>query len=677
MALPAFTIFVAFTALAAFFSLLPPLLANAQSDPPSTPGAPGGEMVLFQEIPSVYAASRYEQNLAEAPSSVTIITASDIKKYGYRTLADILQSVRGFFTTYDRNYAYIGARGFGRPGDFNTRVLLLIDGHRVNDNIYDMAPIGTEFPLDLDLIDRVEIIRGPTSSIYGTNAFFGVIDVITRRGRDLKGAELSGEAGSFEAYKGRISYGNKYSNGIEMLLSGSYFESQGHDLFFKELGSPANKRGIAHDCDDDKAYGLFSKISFHDFTLESLYHSREKGIPTGAWGAVLNDARTRTIDDQYTLDLKFDHGFDNQLGLMARVYYDHRLYDGHYIYDYATSASPPNPVLNKDYGYGDWWGSEFQLTKKLFDRHKLILGLEYVDNRHAEQGNYDVNPYALYFHNDKDSQNYAFYIQDEYRIFRDVILNAGVRYDHFESFGGTTSPRVALMYYPFRQTAIKLLYGEAFRAPNAYELYYYDGSFSKPSPDLHPEKIRTYELVWEQYLNDSFRLTTVGYHYDIDDLISLQMDPADGFLVFRNIDKVQAEGFEAELEGKWPEGFEGRISYAFQEAKDEQTGRLLTNSPRHMAKLNVIVPLIKERLFLGPQLRYMSSRKTLADKETGDAFVADLTLFAQNLTKGLDASLSVYNLLGRKYGDPGSEEHVQDILFQDGRTFRFKVTYSF
>ncbi len=144
--------------------------------------------MLFQEIPSVYGASRYEQKVTEAPSSVSIVTSADIKHYGYRNLGEILESVPGLYTTYDRNYSYLGMRGFARAGDYNTRVLLLVDGHRLNDAVYDQAPIGTDFPVDVDLIDRVEIIRGPSSSIYGTNAFLGVINVITKRGRDLRGS---------------------------------------------------------------------------------------------------------------------------------------------------------------------------------------------------------------------------------------------------------------------------------------------------------------------------------------------------------------------------------------------------------------------------------------------------------------------------------------------------------
>ncbi len=164
----------------------------------------GPEQLMKIEVATVSTASKFEQKVTEAPSSVSIVSADEIKKYGYRTLADILRSLRSFYITYDRNYSYVGVRGFGRSGDYNTRILLLVDGHRINDNLYNAAPLGTEFVVDVDLIDRVEVIRGPGSSLYGNNAFFAVVNVITRQGRNLGGVEVSGEAGSFDTYKGRL-----------------------------------------------------------------------------------------------------------------------------------------------------------------------------------------------------------------------------------------------------------------------------------------------------------------------------------------------------------------------------------------------------------------------------------------------------------------------------------------
>lgn len=414
---------------------------------------------------SVYGASKYEQKLLEAPASVTIINKNDIKKYGYRTLADILRSVRGFFVTNDRNYNYLGVRGFNRPGDYNTRILLLVDGHRLNDGIYDQAPIGTDFPVDLDLLDRVEVIRGPSSSIYGTNAFFAVINVITRSGGEVKGLELSGDAGSFNSYKGRGSYGNKWANGPELLVSGSYYDSQGATLFFREFDSPNTHKGIASKCDFDRFYSTFGKLSYHDLTLTGVYHSREKGIPTGAYGTNFGDPRNRTIDTRAYLDLKYAHTFTNEWQILARLSYDHYPYDGFYFYNRVDAAGVSGIVENRDIGRADWWNAELQVSKKLFDRHKVILGTEYRDNFRLDQQNFDVAPGINYLDDKRQSQVYAFYAQDEFTILNNLRLNAGVRYDHYSTFGGSLNPRVALIYFPIRTAALKLLYGQAFVPP--------------------------------------------------------------------------------------------------------------------------------------------------------------------------------------------------------------------
>ena len=255
----------------------------------------GEEAIVFQEIPSVYGVSKFEQKITEAPSFVTLITSDEIRKYGHRTLAEVLNSVTGFFTTYDRNYNYLGIRGFNRPGDFNTRVLLLVDGHRLNDNLYDQAGLGTESLVDVDLIDRVEVIRGPSSSLYGTNAFFGVINVITKRGRDIKGVELSAEIGSWDTYRGRVTYGDKFANGIEVLLSGSYYDSEGQkSLYYEEFDDPTTGNGITRKADDDQFPNFFGKITFRDFTLQGGFVSREKGIPTASYGTFFPTNQTRS-----------------------------------------------------------------------------------------------------------------------------------------------------------------------------------------------------------------------------------------------------------------------------------------------------------------------------------------------------------------------------------------------
>src|SRR6185437_10041713 len=159
------------------------------------------EKLIEISVPTVVTASKFEQKTTEAPSSTTVITSSEIKRYGWRTLGDLLESVQGFYVSYDRNYQFLGARGVNL-GDFNSRILLLVNGHRVNNDLNDGAFIDTAFILDMDLIDHVEIIRGPESLLYGNNAFFGVINLITRPGKQVDRVEGSAPHGSFNAWSG-------------------------------------------------------------------------------------------------------------------------------------------------------------------------------------------------------------------------------------------------------------------------------------------------------------------------------------------------------------------------------------------------------------------------------------------------------------------------------------------
>jgi outer membrane receptor for ferrienterochelin and colicins len=618
---------------------------------------------------TVYGASKFEQKVTNAPSFVTIVTADEIKKFGYRTLADILRSVSSFIITNDRNYTYAAVRGLGVTGDYDSRILILIDQHRLNDNIYNSAFLENDFILDVDTIERVEIIRGPGSALYGSSAFFAVINIITRKGGNVKGFEVSGSGGTFESYKGRLTYGNKFQNGFEGLLSGTYLQSEGQDrLYYGAYDDPATNNGIADHCDRENNYNLLSTLSYKGFMLQGASVSRTKHIPTASFETDFNDSRNETTDAQWYLDLRYDHDFSDKLGLMARLYYDKYDYKGDYIY---------SGVVNKDFAGGEWWGAEAQARMLLFGKHRIIAGGDYQDNTKQDQKNYDEDPYFLYTDDNRSSQIWALYVQDDFAILDNLHANLGIRYDHYSTFGGTTNPRLALMYSPFEKTTFKLIYGTAFRAPNVYELYYLASDVQKANPDLQPEKIKTYELVWEQFLGNHLALTVDGFYSTITDVISQVTDPEDGLLVFKNQNTLKTRGVELELRGMWDSGLRGRINYTYQDAKNDETDQTLVNSPRHRATLNVMVPLYRDKLFGGLEVLYTSKRKTLAGKDVDDFFVTNLTLFSKNLFKGLELSGSVYNLFDKKYADPAGREHLMDTIPQDGRSFRVKLTYAF
>ena len=635
------------------------------------------EELMKIEVASVYSASKYFQKVTEAPSSVSIITSEEIQRYGYRTLADALRSVRGFCVTYDRNYSYLGVRGLARPGDYNTRVLLLIDGHRLNDNIYDGSLFGTEFPVDVDLIERVEIVRGPSSSLYGTSAFFAVINVITKRGGDAKGLMVSTEAASLGTHKGQISYGNKFDNSLELLFSISYYNSRGQrHLFYREFDDPATNNGIAEQADDDRTTKFFAELAYREFILRGAFSSRQKGIPTAAFGTVFNDARTRTTDQRGYLDLRYEHAITSQLQISARVYSDLYRYYGTYVYDYSTDNTPLIS-LNKDLIQGDWWGGELLLTKTLLRKHKLTAGTEYRDNFRQNLINYDVDPYARYLDNRRESKNVGVYLQNEFAIRENVNLSVGLRHDYHTIFGGTTKPRLGLIYHPAPKMAIKLLYGEAFRAPSNHELVYSPSEINNPNLALKPETIKTTELVVEKYLKDRIRLSASGYLYRINGLIARQIAPTEAYITYKNAGRVESKGFEFEIETRLAGGLEGRLGYTLQDSRDRETKQTLTNSPKHLAKFNLSVPLIKQRILASLELQYTSERRTLAGSDAPAFWLSNFNLFSQKLMKGLNLSFGVYNLFDQKYGDPGSSEHRQNTIEQDGRNLRLKLTYRF
>jgi outer membrane receptor for ferrienterochelin and colicins len=640
-----------------------------------TSSAINEELNLFQEIPSVYSASKYDQKVTEAPSSVSIITASDIRFYGYRTLADILRSVRSFYVTYDRNYAFVGVRGFGRPQDYNNRIQILIDGHRTNDNLYDMAAVGTEAVLDIDLIDRIEIIRGPGSSLYGSSAYFAVVNIVTKRGQALRGTELSAEAASYDTYKGRLSYGNRFTNGIEAIASGSVYDSKGADLYYPQFDPAvsndprAANNGMAQNADYDRYHDLFTKLSYLDLTFEAAYNSRTKGVSTGVFETDFNNPGTKTVDKRGYLDLKYEHPLGQRTDITARVFYDYYEYSGTYV---STTLLG---VVNQDWAYTDAWGGEIKISSRFYDRHHFIIGSEYVYNNRLDQSNKNTNPETILLNDRRRSSIVAFYAQDEYAILKNITLLAGLRHDHYNTFGNTTNPRLALIVSPGERSVVKLLYGSAFRAPTPFELYYCSPT-NIANPELRPEKIKTFELVFEQYINDHLRVTATGFYYHINNLIN-QTEVSPGVTAFRNLDQVTARGAEFEIENKWSSGIDGRFSYTSQKTIDSLTGDILSNSPEHLAKINVLLPLFRDRLFAGIEEQYTGKRKTRSGSTMDDFMITNLTLTGRRIVAGLDVSLSAHNCFDKKYSDPVSSDVAQETIRQDGRNYRLKITYAF
>jgi iron complex outermembrane receptor protein len=620
----------------------------------------------------VYSASRYLQTPSDAAGTVTVVTRSEIQRYGYRTLADALRSVPGFYITYDRQYSYLGVRGFDNPGDYNTRILLMIDGHRLNDAVYEQAMLGTEFPVDIDLIERIEVIRGPAASIYGTNAVFGVINVITRKAASLAGFELSADAASFNSFQGRVGYGGTL-HGIATVLSGTFYGSQGANrLFFPEYGSPADNHGVAEHVDDDQFTDLLATLSAHGFVLQSVYGRRNKADPTGAWDTVFDDPRNRSLDIHAFTDLKYDRNLSPTWSLSARTYFDRYDYHGFFT---SLPGGAAAVVINQDNMSGEQWGMQVQVAKSWRGKHRLIAGAEYRDDFCQHMSNYDIAPLYSYQDINQPSWTMAEYLQGEFSVAKGVNLTLGLRHDQDPRIGNSFNPRISFVYHPWATGALKLTYGTAFRSPNVYELYYAGPGYLPPQ-HLAPERIRAWEGGFEQKITNAVSLGATFFRNHMTDFIDY-MQISDGSLTFQNLPQMTSTGVEIALNAKFRNGILATASYSHQNAEDTATGARSIGSAADVAKGNLSGPLFHTGLIGGLEVLCLSSRPTLAGSYAPRYALVNATLLRKSIAGRADFSASIYNLLNMAIYDPGAQQHAEDLLRQDGRSFRVQLTLHF
>ncbi|AXA91281.1 TonB-dependent siderophore receptor [Massilia sp. YMA4] len=656
----------------AVLCLTAPLAPHAGGATPDDLTALPLEQLL--QVPMVTSASRFEQPVSDAPSAVVVLTARDIREHGWRTLADALASVPGLYVTQDRNYSYLGARGFLRPGDYDSRFLLLIDGVRLNDAVYDQALIGNEGLLDMDLVARIEYVPGPGAAVYGSNALFGVINVITKAGSALAGAQTSVTVAGAGERRMRASYGWHAQNGDDLLLSASAYRRRGDDLYFPEFDTPEQNGGVARGLDGERAHSVFAKVVGRGFTFSAGYVARDKDVPTASFGTLFN-LPSDTRDTQAFANL----GYTRQAGpgvlLAANAFWGRADYEGMSWYLDETGTAR----RNIDGAHAAWYGANLHATVTAFTGHKLAAGIEGRRNAKRDQYNYSEVPYEPWLDDRRADSRWGVYLDDEIALRPGLLLNAGVRHDRDSVIGSRFSPRAALIAQAGPRDTVKLIAGTAYRSPNAYEL-----SLAVPTADgmladagLRAEVIRTQELVWEHTRNAYGKLTASLFRYRMDDLITQQLDAASGWLLFRNTDRATAHGLELAGERAYGSGARVRASYTWQLARDG-AGAWLVSSPRHLAKLAATVPLAGLPARLANELQCSSARRT-EHALAGGYCVANLTLttLPGAFGRGIGVAVSAYNLFDRRYGDPAGPAFVQEAVPRAGRTLALRLDYEF
>jgi len=606
-------------------------------------------------------ASKRPQRPADAPSMVSVIYADEIRRFGWLTLGEALSSLRGVHVSYDRSYSYIGVRGFARPGDYNARVLMLIDGVPINDGVYDSAPIGSEFPLDLAVVERIEYVPGAGSVLYGGNAFLAVINVVTVSGAQQK-KELELGLGSARASNVRGTLGGREADGTDWLVSATRERRRGRDLSFDAYSAPGANT-VSHGLDHEANDRFIGKFARGGFSAGLIVSQRDKGVPGGAYGADLDDPRSRQDDDRVFAHAGYEHHLSTETTIVASGWMSEYSYRGDWSY---ASALQIDQTENRN------WGGEVRAISTAYAHHTLVSGLSW-------RSDYMRRQFNSYLDSNAPRSSWGAYLQDDWALTGKSTLSMGLRHDRYSSGLEHTSPRLALIARPLPQTVVKLIGSGAFRPPNAYETEYVYAGTNIANPALKPEQIRTLELGLEQYLGPTKSLAASAYHSRITDLIAPETDPATGLQQHHNVGDVVARGLEAEARV-----MAGRVSVRANVAAQvvtHESGAVLANAPRRLANLLVAAPLARN-LSAGWETQYIGPRTADTDKITvagtavGGHSVSHLTLSGR-ATRTLDWQLRLSNVFDRHYGNivgtefsaayPGVMTSPMPQMQQDGR----------
>ena len=472
----------------------------------------------------VVTATKRSQSIRKAPATIMVITAEQIRERGYESLDDIFRDIPGFdLTRVHGVFPNIWAQR-GLYGDENKRTLLMIDGI-VENNILEGNVLGGA-QYSLHAIERIEIIWGSGSALYGANAFNGIINLITKKGEDIDGLEYQGGYGAFQTRFNKVIAGFQ-KDSLDVMISGSLFNSEGP--IFEERHPEYNASFV------DNAYSIIGRINWKGLKLGFSRFDRPMGqgqfsnapaeyygLPLygyedsegtfgGSGSAPIDVANERAgvwHSVTNTLSASYQKDFSEKISALAKAYYRQTgiaetSYD--YYFSAADSAYERTPYAHDSYLIG----TELQMDYNITENQHFILGAvyEYSDVEKGYRGYESINRFynsynSFYRAILKDEslresvvyQNIAAYGQ---YIINLSLLNAtdviiGMRYDQNNVYGSTLNPRLAIVSTPTEYLTIKLMAGSAYRPPNNFELFSQAAS-RIPNPDLLPEKVRSFE----------------------------------------------------------------------------------------------------------------------------------------------------------------------------------------
>ena len=625
------------------------------------------EEFLFEEIPLVTIATQSPHEIYNAPAMVTVVTGDALKKMGIRNLGEYFHRVPGFGTSIN----YMGQMELEVRGvkTFNSeKIKFMIDGHGMNEPQTAAVPwCFSQFDIiPVEYIKQVEIIRGPGSALYGTSAFLGVINVITKDPKEIDGFEVHASGGSFDFHKETAVFGKTWG---DFGISGSfeYNKTNSDDLKIKSdgLGNSGKTRFPIEVVD------VNLKVRYQDFKLLLKRYEKKDGPYLGV-AYILNDD-TKQKYTQYFAEVDYERDVGENLHLFTRVYYDY--YDFDTFFEMMPEGSYfgfyPDGAKARCFYKDDNIGGEIRLGYQLLSKNYLTFGFlfeRFKRHKLGWEGNFNskiYEPIPWYRRTGDHPLNWnkynvtqeiwAVYFQDEWKdIIRDVNLTLGVRHDHYSISGSTTNPRLGINWRICDKANLKFLYGMAFRAPSVEELYNMNNGEMTGNPDLDPEIIHTYEAAFFYRFAPAFKGSITCFHSKIEDLIKNTAK------TYENIGDVTVDGIELEFDGRINNKFAFYLNYTLQESEDDETNRALPDVARQKGNIGGNLELSRY-LTLNANLYVCGNKKRAQGDPRNDVSSyerLDTSLTFHDFFKNLEVSVSVFNLLDKKYEDPSPDMNL-------------------
>lgn len=638
---------------------------------------------------SVEAASRMAESVEDAPASVSLISSQELRAMRYPTLAEALRGTRGIFLSDDRGYQSLGFRGFSRLGSYGNRVLITLDGVPLNDDWVWSSYVGSDLRSDLEDIDRIEIVRGPGSVVYGTSAFSGVVNMVTRSKEVPTGQELGASVASdgLARARARLTYHFGPNGGVWASISGG--ESTGRDFFFPEYvaDGPATVAGYARGLDGAKFATLSGKAWWRDLSLTWSLHHHDKRLPTGQFETLFGDGRTHQADTRAFIEARFEPQLGSAVTSLTRLHANYYRYRGEF------ARSPADGGMEYNNYDSPWVGAEQRFVVTTGERFSASLGGEVQDHPQAHQTDgTETDGSSL-----DDTRHFvigAVYGNVDVRPVEALKLSVGGRLDYYSTFGASFNPRLAVIVRPSAADNVKFLFGKAFRAPSVYELYY-AGVGQVAAPSLRPENIYSGEIEWSHRFAPTVTATIAVFTNYIQDLISLQDGPTapDGTATIQNANTatpVGTMGGEFEVRRDWKEGWMLSASYSLQRTvylSSNSLGSLFTldrsadfrqvpNSPVQLASLRGAVPILSRALMLMSRISVEEGRYDRVDspaegdvqEHTQTAILWDFVFSGTEARWGLNYAVGVYNAFDSRARYPVSAEFRQRSIPITGRS---------